>query len=213
MANRTNYSHENYIQNCLKYKNLIPIAGVDPNTLTDNELDKISLLGFKGIKIHPRFSNFKVSENSDRLIQIFNKASNKKLVVFYCTYAHCSLQSYPKRDPFYDLINILSFCPSAKVVLVHGGDVALMKYAELVRFNHNLLLDLSLTFMKYSGSSIDMDIHFLFRNFDRRICIGTDFPEYTLDAVLTKFNFMCEGLSSEKVENIAHKNILNFFYA
>ena len=62
------------------------------------------------------------------------------------------------------------------MVLLHGGDVQLLRYAELVRFNANLILDLSLTIMKYAGSSLDADLSFLFREFDRRICIGSDHP-------------------------------------
>lgn len=81
---------------------------------------------------------------------------------------------------------------------------------ELVRHNSNLLLDLSLTLLKYSGSSIDFDLKFLFSNFDQRICIGSDHPEYSHAEVLNKFKILSQGLPSEKVENIGYKNIMRF---
>ena len=113
-------------------------------------------------------------------------------------------------DPFYQLIKILKKSPNLKLVIVHGGDVNLLKYAELVRFNDNLLLDLSMTMLKYKGSSIDNDIKFLFSNFDRRICIGTDHPEYSHEDLRTYFDSLIENLESHRAENIGYKNIMKF---
>jgi len=79
-----------------------------------------------------------------------------------------------------------------------------------VRFHKNLLLDLSFTIMKYEGSSIDLDIRFMFRNFDRRICIGTDHPEYSPAALEKRFSFFSQGLSEEKKQNIAYMNLTGF---
>lgn len=85
-----------------------------------------------------------------------------------------------------------------------------MRYAELVRFNPNLLLDLSMTICKYAGRSLDQDIGFLFRSFDRRICIGSDHPEWSHAALRARFDAFREGLSQEKRENVAYRNILGF---
>ena len=60
------------------------------------------------------------------------------------------------------------------MIIVHGGGLEIMRYVELSRFNANILLDLSLVFMKYKNSSIDKDIQFLFESFDQRISIGSD---------------------------------------
>jgi predicted TIM-barrel fold metal-dependent hydrolase len=126
---------------------------------------------------------------------------------------HCRLDSYPDTDPFYSLVRLLKRCPKARVVLVHGGDVRLLEYAELVRHNSNLLLDLSLTMMKYAGSSIDADIGFLFRRFDRRICVGTDFPEYSHSALRGRFDHFSSGVAQDKLENIGFRNLQGFLAA
>ncbi len=213
MADIEGYEHEAFIQNCRATSDkLVPIAGFNPLASENvcKELDKIKQLGFRGIKIHPRFSKIEVGKYD--LGAVFKVAAARNLVIFYCTYLHCSLHSYPTIDPFFQLIQWLKVAPKAKVVLVHGGDVQLLRYAELVRFNPNLLLDLSLTIMKYKGSSIDMDIRFLFQQFDRRICIGTDFPEYSHQALRQRFDFFAKDISQEKKENIAFKNLINFVY-
>lgn len=203
------YEHASFIAACRPYPQLIPIAGYDPNAETSaNGLSELRDLGFVGIKIHPRFS--KITRNLRQLADVFRAAGACGLVVFYCTYMHGTIGSYPKRDPFYDLIDLLDDAPKTKVVLVHGGDVSLLRYAELVRFNEQLLLDLSLTLMKYAGSSIDSDLRFLFSRFDQRICIGTDFPEYSPAEVRARFGHLAGDLPEGKQINIGHANLLNF---
>lgn len=118
--------------------------------------------------------------------------------------------SYPKRDPFYELIDLLEKAPETEVVLVRGGDVSVLHYAERVRFNKQRLLDLSLTLMKYAGSSIDADLRFLFSKFDQRTCIGTDFPEYSPAEVRARFARLAGDFPEDKQRNIGHANLLNF---
>jgi len=205
-----NYSHEQFLGRCKQYDFLFPVAGINPNITTpiENEIQKISRLGYKAIKIHPRYSG--LTDCIEQLEELFQKAATENLVVFYCTYMHCNLKQSPAHDPFYSLVNLLKKTPNLKVVLVHGGDVNLLRYMELVRFNENLLLDLSLTIMKYKGSSIDLDIRYLFTSFDRRICIGTDHPEYNHFDVRKRFDFFAQEVSTDKLENIAFFNLTRF---
>ena len=51
----------------------------------------------------------------------------------------------------------------------------------------NVLLDLSNTLLRYQGSSLDRDIAWLFRSFDRRICIGSDYPDYEPGQLRARF--------------------------
>lgn len=210
MADLADYSHEPFFKECQAYPNLIPIAGFNPikSQNIETELTHIAQLGFKGIKIHPRFS--KINPTEFNLIPTFKKAADLNLTVFYCTYMHCGLAHYPSQDPLYSLVHLLKNAPETKTILVHGGDVQVLRYAELARFNPNLLLDLSLTILKYEGSSVDADIQFLFKKFDRRICIGTDFPEYSPQQLRTRFDHFSKDLTLEKKENIAWRNLATF---
>jgi predicted TIM-barrel fold metal-dependent hydrolase len=206
MAGVGGYEHEAFIDRCRPYPRLVPIAGFDPSVPDAGaEIGRLARLGFRGIKLHPRYSG--VTRDLDALGAAFRAAAGHDLVVFYCTYMHGPLASYPRSDPLYDLVSLLEAAPEVRAVLVHGGDVNLLRYAELVRFNHNLLLDLSLTMMKYQGSSLDMDLRFLFEKFDRRICVGTDYPEYSHGAVRSRFEQLSHGLAPDKVENAAFGNL------
>lgn len=203
------YSHEAFIRRCREQPRLIPIAGFNPvSDSTPEALSALRAMGYHGIKIHPRFSG--LTQRLDTLGPALLSAGAVGLTVFICTYMHCDLARHPSRDPFFDYVELLRKAPDTRIVLVHGGDVDLMRYAELTRFNPNLLLDLSLTLMKYAGSSLDLDLAFLFRHFDRRICIGTDWPEYRHAEVRARFEFFTQDLPDEKRHNAAYRNLLEF---
>jgi predicted TIM-barrel fold metal-dependent hydrolase len=208
LHNVEDYDHLRFIAHCKKYPKLVPIAGVSVNTALQ-ELTELRSLGFKGIKVHPRYSNISL-DNPTAVAKLISNADRLGLVTFFCTYNWGPIRKFGSSDSFLSLINILKKCSDARVVLVHGGGVDILRYSELVRFNPNLLLDLSLTFLKYEGSSIDLDIQYLFKRFDRRICIGTDHPEYSHLKLREKFQTFSNGLSEEKIINIAHRNIMNF---
>lgn len=201
------YTHAAFAQTCKRHPRLVPVAGFNP--LTDpGRLHELRELGFVGLKIHPRFSG--LTQRLGRLGPWLREAGEAGLVVFLCTYPHGPMAQMASSDPYLDLLASLREAPETRVVLVHGGDVQLLRYAELVRFNPQLLLDLSLTVMKYAGSSIDADLRFLFRNFDRRLCLGSDWPEYRLADVQQRFEHFAQGLSDEKRDNIAARNLIRF---
>lgn len=204
------YTHRAFIGLCRKYKNLVPIAGYFPKSAASvgRELAAIQKMGFRGIKIHPREPLLRLGDS--RLKKTFQAAEKLGLPIYLCTYFHSAIGGYPDREPLYDIVALLKAAPRARILLVHGGDVNLLRYAELTRFNPNLLLDLSMTFLKYRGSSLDLDLRFLFERFDRRICVGTDFPEYTHREVRERFLQMSKGIAREKAENIAFRNIERF---
>jgi predicted TIM-barrel fold metal-dependent hydrolase len=210
LAGIAGYSHELFMRACRSYPALVPVAGLDPTGPEPlaAEIDRIADLGYRAVKLHPRLSRF--DPTAEALGAIFRAASARGLVVFYCTYLHTSVDRYPEADPFYTLVGGLKCSPGARVVLMHGGDVQALRYAELVRFNPDLLLDLSFTVLKYRGSSLDADMSFLFREFDRRICIGVDHPELTHRALRARFDELAAGLAQDKAHNIAHRNLETF---
>lgn len=203
------YEHEAFAERCRVHPGLVPIAGYNP--LADASLERLRTLramGYAGIKIHPRFSG--LTHRLGTLGPTFRHAAVAGLVVFVCTYVHGGWAQYPATDPMLDLVKSLREAPETRVVLVHGGDVRLLRYAELARFNANLLLDLSMTLMKYPGSSVDADLGFLFRCFDRRICIGSDWPEYPLAQVRSRFEALSAGCPPDKLANAAGLNLARF---
>lgn len=172
------------------------------------ELSLIKSKGYLGIKLHPRMGQFTMLDVL--LPYVIDVANELGLVVLLCTYFYsnqvgCSVNSVSSLSEM-----LAHIAPTSKVVLLHGGGVHLLEMMEVVRAYPNTLLDLSLTMCKYAGSSLDMDIQFLFQQFDRRVCIGTDHPEISHEQLRERFEHFAAATSAEKAENIAYRNILNF---
>lgn len=207
---KNNYSHAKFATLAKEYSLIHPVAGISVHDTGVTELDLIKKSGFVAIKIHPRYSHIHLSRHRSKLVEVIAYCGTISLPVLICTYNHCEIGNYPDADPLYSLVNILKKTLNTKVVLVHGGDIRLLEFAELVRFNTNLLLDLSLTLMKYQKSSIDLDIQFLFNFFDKKICIGSDHPEYNLREVKARFLKLASELPDNKTKRIGYENIVNF---
>jgi len=210
LSGKNSYSHSNFLELANKYENLYPVAGYNPLNESIEMLAELKNNGFVGIKIHPRFSKIDLHLEKEKLIECFKKCEELNLPIFLCTYFHCSAIDIQQTDPFFSFLEIYKKAPETKVVLVHGGVHDLMKYADLSRFNDGLIIDLSLTMMKYRGSSLDLDLNFLFRHFDRKICVGSDYPEYNLKEIKDRFEELSLSISNEKKNNISHKNIKEF---
>lgn len=206
------YNHEAFAAECKKYPNIFPVAAFNPkscaskgSTEIKKDLNYLKDLGFQAIKLHPRISQFKVaSKEVEDLLMVCEEI---EMPVFLCTYYYGSEETCPL---FETLSNLLHKFTKLKLLLVHSGAVEVLKYMELARAFKNVLLDLSMTMIKYEGSSIDQDIKFMFEKFDRRICVGSDHPEYTLEELYKRFEFFSQSISQEKKENIAYKNLANF---
>ena len=211
LPNVGDYDHKKYYAEAIKFSGFFyPVAAITKQKIASiiKEIDEITDYGFKAIKIHPRF--LKVNLNASDLSKIFKKCIEKNIIVFYCSYYHCSLPNISISDPYWNLIQALKDASDVKILLLHGGGVELLKYCELARFNKNILIDLSLTLMKYDQSSIDNDIKFLFKNFDQRITIGSDHPEWEYTDIIKKINKLTIGLGENKKKNIFLSNVSNF---
>ena len=204
------YSHEAYYKEALKHDCFIPVAGLSYTVDLTSEINLIKNIGYRALKIHPRFLVANLTEKL--LIQAINLCYKKDITIFLCTYSYSSLYN-EKGDvclDFKNLTKILSSAKPAKIILLHGGGVEILKFSELVRHNSNLLLDISFTMCKYETSSIDSDIRFLFEFFDRKICIGSDSPDFAFEHFLKRVDYFSRGIEMEKLKNIKHKNILSF---
>ena len=195
------------------FERLIPIAYFDLNDKITSEKDiskslsLIKSLGYAGIKLHPRFSGFNLK--NPLLVSVIKHANEIQLNVLICTYFYENGRN-SNQNNIEQLANLLYELKGAKVILIHGGVVRLLETIEVARTYKNVLLDLSFTLCKYKGSSLDMDIQFAFNTFDQRICVGSDFPEFSMNDLRERFDVFSKDLSKEKAENIAFMNISNF---
>lgn len=203
-----------YISAAKNYPNIYAVAPMPDISLTEIEIEKkivaIKNLGYIGIKIHPRFSNIDLIRDIHKLNFACAIAAKLDLTIFICSYYACHAHNFPNHDILIPISKIIEKNPTGRFVLLHGGGVRLLEFSEFVRFNPNVLLDLSLTIMKYELSSIDQDIQYLFSKFDKRICIGSDHPEWDYINFKKRISHFCEKISQEKIDNITNKNIMKF---
>lgn len=189
----------------------LPVAFLDFDDLEESSiqqrLQEIKRKGYVGIKLHPRFAQFYLSDK--RLPIVIDYANELNLIPLLCTFFYSNLQSQNKNniETLGDLL--MAIDKESDVILLHGGLTRLLETMEMVRFFPNAILGLSLTISKYEGTHIDSDIEYIFRLFDRRTSIGTDYPEISYSKLRERFNHFALNTSIEKAENIAYKNIYN----
>ena len=119
LPNIGRYNHNKFAKRCKMYKELIPIAGYSLSEYQDiSSLAKLKDLGFYGIKLHPRYSNFDLKKDSSTLIRIFNACYKLDLVVFLCTYSATDIENMYEYDPLYELISILKNSEKVKILLI-----------------------------------------------------------------------------------------------
>jgi len=191
---------------CSKRQWIFPVAGINSLDNIEQQFDELIEIGYTAVKLHPRelcITSLKQAE------EVFDRCHKENIKLFLCTYYFSKITNWPTTDYLNDLAAIFNQSP-CYTILLHGGGVRLLEFAEFVRFNHNCLLDLSLTINKYAGSSIDSDIRFLLHRFDQRICVGTDHPENSIESVIKRIQDLQGNLDKEKLNNILYKNLKNF---
>lgn len=192
----------------------IPIAPIifDDSTAfhqLEEQIIYLQQMGFKGIKIHPRLLNINLTH--PKIIEIIHLSGKYNLVSLLCT-VHRS-PSKPLKRPLSDIIHeICDETQNSKTILLHGGYYDLLATSELIRSYENVLMDLSATLIRFKDTSVIQDISFLFKTFDRRICIGSDFPEYTMSDIMQVIEEKkLNDIDSNKLENILYNNLYNYF--
>jgi len=193
----------------------IPIAPIifDADINEDNlegQIIKYKKMGFKGIKIHPRYLNTNLL--NPNIIKSIKIAGKYDLVSLVCTVHRAPAK--PLKRPLHDVIHeICDETQKCKTILLHGGFYDLLATSEVIRNFENTLLDLSATLIRFQDTHILNDVQYLFKTFDKRICIGSDFPESCIQDVLNVINTKVNHdnlIEKCKLENILYNNLDKF---
>ena len=176
-----------------------------------NYIKDAQKLNVKIFKIHPRFIDL---EEID-LINILEFMINQNLSIQLCTYGYTNNgeQMYLHKDEFWEkFIKLAKNARKSSIMLMHMGGTDLMKVHNYIRHSEAFIGDLSMTYLKYRPSSISDDIGFLLNNFDQRICIGSDFPEYRPSEILkiVKKDIDKYSVPESKICNFLFNNALTF---
>ena len=163
------------------------------------------------VKFHPRFSSI---YDIEFLLKAVTFSCSHKIPTLFCTYPSYTVNHYTFQLP--DLLYIVKKLAlisneyKSPIMLMHSGGTRILEVHDIVRHNQYLWMDLSLTLLKYQHSSVDSDLLYLMNYFDRRIVIGSDFPEGTPSQIYNKWINVFEDLSHVKRRNILHGNVLKF---
>ena len=198
---------EIFYNNCTKLENLIPVAFIKNVIDIKREIKNIEDLGYNYIKFHPRDLNVKIgSKFYFKAFKILNKS---KLNIMWCTFDGWSTKKISDENQLDFLSKLINLIDDNKIILMHSGGPNILKYYEKFRFVENVYFDLSYTIYHYENTSIENDIVFLFKKFDKRLICGTDYPTISFidyQKILKKV-FKKSKISKNKILNISYKNL------
>ena len=204
------YHIEHYAQSLKKMSSrLFPVAYLEPDISINDIEDYIKTLkqiGYLGIKIHTRFAH--LSYQDDLVNKAIEFAQKNKMIIFICTY-YVNNSILSTNNHINALHALLCRWPEANIILLHGGGTQLLHLTEISQNFPNTIVDLSFTLCRYRGSSLELDIEFLFKYYDKKICIGSDSPEYSQEHLRERFEYFANKTTPEKAKNIAHGNLLH----
>ncbi|MEW4562465.1 amidohydrolase family protein [Bremerella sp. JC770] len=195
---------------------LIPACSINPGSYPDPEsaaaqFDKLLDSGpFRALKLHPRLNRYDVLDPRVFAIMDRIRQSNRPPVVLIDTllYHHDGQMRFPL---VHSLWHIVTTFPEVKFVLLHAGGANLLPLMDAVRSSHNVFLDLSFTIHRYQGSSLELDMAYLLRTFDRRTVFGSDFPEVPIQQAFAMLRELGRELPTEKLQNVLGNNLSNLF--
>jgi predicted TIM-barrel fold metal-dependent hydrolase len=189
-------------------KPVIPIAPLEDRDNIDEQFIRLKQIGYRGIKVHGRL--MKQEYSSIFVRDIFSASNAYDMPIFLCTFCYAQDSTLTPRDLYGHLVENIIRWPKTKLILVHAGVHEIPLYYELARGAQNIILDLSYTLVKYRLMYSHV-FKFLAHHLDRKIFIGTDYPEYDVsDVEESAKNFLSE-LSKDKIHNICFGNIEKYF--
>lgn len=208
-------SNKFVFETCAKSQGrLIPGASINPAgyEFPEQAADAARrLLGsgdFPVLKLHPRLNGYDpLDPRCLAVLETVNAMTGSVRVWLDSIFRNgrCLLHKSPV-DTVHALIQQFSQTP---FVLLHGGGPLLLQMAELLTEHDNLTLDISLTLNYYHRTSINQDIDFLLEKREKRICAGSDFPEYTqtqyLDLLEAKARHL--EISQKDMQKIQGRNL------
>jgi predicted TIM-barrel fold metal-dependent hydrolase len=204
------YEHGAFKRACdaWDFEGIAALTTVEHETL-EREFETIATYGFRGVKVHPRL--LRRNTSLDFLSSVFTMCQRFDLVCLLCTYEADKPGSLPSSDPFYQICGALNNVPDVRLILMHGGGARILQFAGLARHSESILLDLSFTLTDFVTATLETSIKDLMLKLDRRLCIGSDSPEFTIAETLRRVIAIAGDLDPEKLENVLSRNLDRLF--
>jgi predicted TIM-barrel fold metal-dependent hydrolase len=201
---------------CLKVSSRYPerfslVAYLDPRFFKSQKAVERTLFeyknaGFKAVKIHPRLGSFHL--NDKKVSWIVAEAGKIQMPVMICT-----IIKYPApvlKRPLWDSIDEL--CRKHRnttIILVHGGYFDILAVSEIIRPYENIFIDISTTLPRFLKSSIAADLAFVISTLNKRVVVGSDYPEYRMKTVVEAL--LSLNIDEKKLHDICYANASQIF--
>ena len=201
-----NYNIVEFADTFKDYKQFYPAVELRKKTSL-KILNSINKEKIKLVKIHPRHIDVRFT-NQKYYLDLIKKIHKFNFIIMWCT-----LDSWHNKvsgsNEQLDLLTKITNNSQKKIILMHGGGPDLLKYYEKFRFNENVYLDLSYTIHHYKNTSLENDIIFLFKKFDKRIITGTDYPDIKFKEYYKNLKRLIikAKISKNKISNILFNNV------
>ena len=176
---------------------IIPFFRLDPNIGWKEEFKTRVSQGFKGIKLHPRSQNFKLT--SSKVMNLYEEAEKNKLAIL----VHTGFGLEQVAD---DLLEITKRFPKLKIIIGHAGFVDLDNVIKKLAKKENVLFDTS--------SLKIFDLFDLLKKVDyQKITFGSDIPYYDIDLALEGLidSSITVGKTAYQIKKILGGNIQKWF--
>ncbi len=175
----------------------IPFFRLNPNEKWKEEFDTRLSQEFKGIKLHPRSQDFKLT--SSKVMGIYEEAEKNNLVILMHT-------GFGLEQVADDLVEITKKFPKLKIIVGHAGFVDLDNVIKKLGKKENIIFDTS--------SLKIFDLFDLLRKVDyQKIAFGSDVPYYDIDLALEGLidSSITVGKTANQIKRILGGNISKWF--
>ena len=174
---------------------LIGYAAMHPEFLDiSGELERVTAMGLKGIKIHPDFQRFNI--DSDSAMRIYECAERQKLPVLIHTGDYRYEYSKPAR-----LANVLDAFPKLDVIAAHFGGWSEWDGAKNALAGKRLWVDTSSSLYTITPAEARGLVDVFGADM---VLFGTDYPMWDASEELERLDAI--GLNDEEKEKILHIN-------
>lgn len=165
------------------------------------EIDKISEMGLKGVKLHPDYQDFFADE--DRMLPLYEHILNKGLILVF----HCGIDiglPPPVHCPPKRLRRVVDAMKGGKIVASHLGGFRMWDDVENYLVGQDIYLDTSMGSLYYPKEQF---LRIVRNHSEDRILFATDSPWSGPQTEIE--NLKSSGLSDKALEKIFSTNAEN----
>ena len=208
IENIGNYSHPKFI-NLRVPRGSKRFAAVERSIIQNptKGIEKLKLLGFDGVKYHPKITG--TSNFHSKLEPIMRECKEKGLVFGICTYESDFQYSSNFESQLRQIIETTCSI-ELRTVLFHGTCLNFKSFYMDYGKQKNLMFDTSFSLLRLSPNEFLFPVLEALKKGHENICFGTDFPDYNLTDYMATLTNIKKATTAYQFNGYCVTNILNF---